>query len=358
MNYFVTFYVEHAYYFPHFLPIYDELKKRGYKCCFVLSNKHNITLLESICKKYSLEYISGVESIFSTKSDYYIFANAFERANDLNGKTVFLEHGIGTKSKGFYSILEYIDIYLTEGNYKYNRVANLYPNLKDKLYKVGYSKLDPILDKAIDKEQLYKRYNLDINKKTILYAPTFFPSSIEKMSKSFPKDFESYNILIKPHYFTLEYKRYKKQREILSKWHSYANCTVLGLEEYDLTPFFAISDLMISDESSAMFEFAVLDKPVISNRFYKLRFSYYLMPWKLSRRIDKEKDRYREMLYNAQSYKQMKELTINILQDYSNDIKSSIRIKYAKELCGELDGKASMRIVDLLESVAEHQDIA
>ncbi len=355
--YFAIFYVEHSYYFPHFLPIYMELNKRALKCAFVLSDKHNIKLLETICKKYNLEFFSGVEHIYNIKSTFFILSNSYEIAMKLNGKTVFLEHGIGTKSKEFYYALEHVDIYLVEGSYKYNRLANLYPKLKHKLYQVGYSKFDPILNGLIARDEIIKRYHLDLSKKTILYAPTFFPSSIERMSKGFPKDFENYNILIKPHYFTLDYKRYAKQRKILSYWSGFENCIVLGLDEYDLTPLFAVSDLMISDESSAMFEFAVLDKPVISNRFYKLRFSYYLMPWKLSRRIDEGKDRYREMLYNASNYKEMSRLVVDLLEN-GLDEKSDIRKRYAKELCGELDGKASKRIVDLLESVAKHQDRA
>ncbi len=355
-NLFATFYIEHAYYFPHFLPIYEALKGRGYAVCFVFSQKGGNDLPQQIAASLELPFLVGEAHLFELESSFFLFANPFPRAPELHGKTIFLEHGIGTKSNSFYPVVEYIDIYLVESRFKYERIASLYPHHKEKLYQVGYSKFDPIINHKIDKEKLYQRYNLDPSKKTILYAPTFFPSSIEKMSRNFPKDFERYNILVKPHYFSYAIKRYRAQRKRLEAWNRFENCTVLGIEAYDLIPLFAISDVMISDESSAMFEFASLDKPVISNRFYKLRLSYYLMPWKLKRRIDQQKDKYRQMLENADSYTQMRALVEEALENPTK--RSEVRQQYASELCGKIDGKASTRIVDLMERVASHPDRA
>jgi len=349
MKFFATFYIAYPYYFPHFLPIYKELKSRGYDTHFILASNQNSSLMKKIADENSLDYSFSKERVFEVATKFIFFANSFEDANSLNATTIFLEHGIGTKSSGFFHIVEYIDIYLVEGSYKRDRVADLYPNHKDKLVEVGFSKFDPIIkisDK--DKDELYKKYNLDRDKKTILYAPTFFPSSIEKMSDDFTKDFSDYNIIIKAHYLTYERARYKKQREKLDHWNSFENCTVVGVDEYDLVPFYTISDVMISDESSAMFEFASLKKPVVSNRYHKLRFSYYLLPWKLKKRIDSKKDRFRSMLKNANSYSETLALTREALEE--RDDLLEIKEKLSKELCGNIDGKTSSKIVDLLES--------
>ncbi len=356
MKYFAVFYIEHAYYYPHFLPIYEVLKARGYEVCFVISDKNGCDLPQRIASTHELPYLVGESHLFEIESAFFLFANPFARAPELHGKTIFLEHGIGTKSNSFYPVVEYIDLYLVESRYKYERIASLYPAHKEKLHQVGYSKFDPIVNRQADKASLYQAYNLDPAKKTILYAPTFFPSSIEKMHRDFPKDFACYNILVKPHYFSYAIERYRAQRKRLEYWSQFENCTVLGIEAYDLIPLFAISDVMISDESSAMFEFASLDKPVISNRFYKLRLSYYLMPWKLKRRIDQQKDKYRQMLENADSYTQMCVLVEEALENPTKN--SHLRRKYATELCGKIDGKASTRIVDLMERVASHPDRA
>ena len=68
----------------------------------------------------------------------------------------------------------------------------MYPN--DVFVNVGFCKLDPIINEEED-GLCYENLRLDETKKTILYAPTFYPSSIEKFSKNFPSDFKNYNII-------------------------------------------------------------------------------------------------------------------------------------------------------------------
>ncbi len=348
-EYFAIFYVAYPYYFPHFLPIYLELKRRGYKTLFVLSDEQNSDLMQKIAKDNGLDFTFGKERLFELSSNFVFFANPFKRAVELKAKTIFLEHGIGTKSNAFYPVVEYIDLYLVDGSYKYERIKELYPDYEYKLKMVGYSKFDSILNlKESDRDRLYERYNLDRTKKTILYAPTYYPSSILKMSKNFPDDFKECNILIKAHYLTYERKQYKKYLKRLNYWDNFENCRVVGVEEYDLIPLMTISDVMISDESSAMFEFASLNKPVISNRYFTLRFYYHFMPWRLKRRIDEGKDRYREILYNAFGYDDTLRFTKEALREPEK--LQYLRVKFSKEICGEIDGNVSKRVVDLLES--------
>jgi len=341
----IAFFIEQAYYYPHFLPIAKVLMQRGDELVFILSKKNTPSLNEQIAKENALAYSFDESLLYSPEFNYIFFANGFKEFNKIKAKKVFLEHGIGTKSTSFYPLVKEVDIYLVEGEQKYNTIASLYPYFKDRLHIVGYSKFDDIVN--LDNAKLLKKYNLDSSKKTILYAPTFFPSSIEKMPLNFPADFSECNIIIKPHYFTYESKKYKNQLKRLEHWAKFANVKVLGVEEYNITPLLAISDVMISDESSAMFEFAMLNKPVISNRYFKLRLSYYIMPWKLSKRIDKSKDRYRDIFYNAKNYKETLEFTKRALSN-PNEL-SQKRQKVSKEICGIIDGKVSLRIAKLLK---------
>ncbi len=341
------FYIAYPYYFPHFIPISKVFLSNGYKVKYILSKKQNSENMKDIAEKNNLNYSFELNELYSTKYDVVFFANPFENITEVNAITVFLEHGIGTKSTSFYSSIESFDIYLVEGTQKENRLKELYPQFKHKLAKVGFSKFDEIVNfKDIDKTRLLEKYHLDSGKKTILYAPTFFPSSIEKMSDEFPQDFKEYNILVKPHYLTYERKKYKNQLKKFNVWQEYDNCTILPLSEYNLVPFLAIADVMISDESSAMFEFAALDKPVVSNRYFKLRWSYYLMPWKLSKRIDDSKEFYRAILDNAYNYEETVSYTKEALLN-PNKLQSK-RLEFSKDLCGEIDGKVSQRIYNLI----------
>jgi len=344
----ILFYVAYPYYYPHFLPIGNYFSKMGHDVKYILSKKQNSKNMQTIAEKNSLNYSFDLENLLKKDIDVVFFANNSELFSKITALKVLLEHGIGTKFlESFYSAIKNIDIYLIEGNYQYKKMLERYPQYQSKLTPVGFSKFDEIINfQESEKEILFQKYNLDKNKKTILYAPTFFPSSIEKMKDDFPAEFLDCNILIKPHYLTYERKKYKNQLKKFSKWQKYENCILLPLDEYNLVPFLAISDIMISDESSAMFEFAALNKPVISNQYFKLRWSYYLMPWKLSKRIDKSKDFYRNILDNAYNYTE----TIFYTKEALTNPKKleSKRLKFSQDLCGEIDGKVSERIYNAI----------
>ncbi len=345
-----VFYVAYPYYFPHFLPISQELKRRGKKCLYLLSDKQNSVLMEKIAKEEELAYEFGEEKIFEVETKVVFFANPFSEAGQLKAKTVFLCHGTGTKKCGFKTAFSVNDFVLVEGDYRFKKFRAKFPEKKEKMHKVGYSKLDAAVNFSEDeKRAFFEQLGLDTKKKTILYAPTYYPSSIEKMSNTFPKDFANYNIVVKPHYLSLERKRYKKQQQKFAKWAKFSNCVVADASHYNLVPFMAIADVMISDESAAIFEFTALNKPVVINRFLKLRLSYLLNPKKLLSRMDSGMDQYRSIGKNAASYKEMLRCVNEELEDHSEY--EAVRLEYAKEICGEVDGRVSQRIADLVEKI-------
>ncbi|MEA1879408.1 MAG: CDP-glycerol glycerophosphotransferase family protein [Campylobacterota bacterium] len=350
MKYDVVFYVAYPYYYPHFLPIGKALNSAGLNVHYVLSTKQNTVLMETIAKEEQLSYSLGDELLETIETDVILFASVPSETLNTKAKKVFLCHGTGTKQCGFEKALERCDIVLVEGDYRYNYYTSQFPALSYKIKQVGYSKLDEIVNTASnDIVKLKEKYHINNTKKTILYAPTFFPSSIEKMSDTFPHDFKECNILVKPHYLTWERKRYATQRKKLQKWKQYDNCHIFDASEYNLIPFLIISDVMISDESSAIFEFASLNKPVIINKFLKLRWSYYLNPKKLFKRMDTNMNRYRVVGENPESYKEMLKVTKKTLED-SSDFEQA-RLTLAQDICGTIDGKVSERIVDVIKEL-------
>jgi len=348
MSYDVVFYVGYPYYFPHFLPIEKALKDANMSVHYVLSKIQNTKIMLKIAEDENLDYTLGDEYLKSIDTKAILFANVPDENLKTKAKKFFLCHGTGTKQCGFEKALISCDIVFVEGSYRFEYYTKEFDQYSDKIKKVGYSKLDTI-ENASEEElvSVKNKYQLDPAKKTILYAPTFFPSSIEKMSDTFPKDFSECNILVKPHYLSWERKRYKNQRKKFEKWSKYDNCHILGANEYNLVPFMMISDVMISDESSAIFEFASLNKPVIINRFLKLRWSYYLNPKKLFKRMDANMDRYRVVGDNPKAYKEMVSVTKKALEN-SHKFEDA-RLSLAEDVCGKLDGKASARIVEIIK---------
>ncbi len=344
------FYVAYPYYFPHFIPISQEMQRQGMSIRYVLCEKQNIQLMEQIAKKEGLDYVVGEDHLKQIPTRVIFFANVYHAASEIEAKSIFLCHGTGTKQCKFGSALRNHDIVLIEGKYRFNKYKKQFPELKHKLRKVGYSKLDPVVNISAEKKAaLQDYYRVDPARKTILYAPTFFPSSIEKMSRRFPDDFADCNIVIKPHYLSFERKSYHRQRKLFEHWASYPNCQIMGPEEYNLVPFLTIADVMISDESSAIFEFASLNKPVIINRFLKLRLSYYLNPKKLMQRMDSGIDRYRQIGNNPTSYRKMVAAVQQELADPG--LYEQKRLELASDVCGQLDGKVSSRISEIVKEL-------
>jgi CDP-glycerol glycerophosphotransferase (TagB/SpsB family) len=174
------------------------------------------------------------------------------------------------------------------------------------------------------------------------------------MSDTFPNDFEEFNIIVKPHYLSFHRSRYKNQIKKFDKWSKYSNCVVVDPSEYSLVPFLTLADIMISDESSAIFEFTALNKPVILNKFLKLRWSYYLNPKKLLKRMDSGIDMYRAIGDNAKNYKQMVEMVKDNIQNKNKYEK--IRLEYTNAICGIVDGNVSKRIYDIIiKSIKGHK---
>jgi len=340
----LVFYVEYLYYLPHFLPIGDFFQKNNWNVLYIFQEKPNISDLARI------KYKVGIDILFREKSDIIFFANHFQEIEKLNATTCFLDHGVGTKYCDYKMALKLFDIIFVEGNYRYNQLINDYPLDKNRIYKVGFSKLDSVINISDKEKQFYiKKYSIDTTKPTLLYAPTFYPSSIEKMSKTFPDDFKNFNIIIKPHYFSLTLSKYKKQRKLFKIWEQYSNCIVCDISEYSLLPFLYLCDIMISDESSAIFEFTALDKPVILNRFLKLRLSYILNPNKLNKRIDQNIKIYRQIGDNATNYHEMVDM---VYDNYLNKNKyKDVRKKFSIDICGLVDGKVSNRIFNIIQTL-------
>jgi CDP-glycerol glycerophosphotransferase (TagB/SpsB family) len=102
-------------------------------------------------------------------------------------------------------------------------------------------------------------YNVN---RIILYAPTFSPS-LTSAKKSFNDIFAIANdkkILLVIKFHDLMDVNVKNQ--YIEKSKAYDN--VIVSEEKSIIPALVYSDLMISDTSSAVYEFLILDKPVIT----------------------------------------------------------------------------------------------
>jgi hypothetical protein len=346
-EYFAAFCVEALYYLPHFIPVADEMKRQGLPHAWLFFNEAQ-NVPSSVAGNLRAPIIHGTPENAGVKAAFYIFGNSYNSLVSVPGKTVLIYHGIGTKACYYGRELNKFHIRFVEGEYRRGELDARSPEPRQLRPVVGFSKLDPaVLFSSLDSEAFLISLGLDPSLKTVLYAPTYAPSSILGMDKRFPEDCGNLNVIIKPHQFTYN-GDYKKQVQLFEHWAKSKNVYLTGRNDFNILPFFAVSDVLISDESSAIFEFAALGKPVIRNRFLTLRTSFRIFPWKLQKRMDARIECYSGVARNAYSYDDTLQLLQYLLENpYENNSKIK---QYSRELLGEVDGKVSERIVNYLSS--------
>jgi len=346
----IYFHVEHIYYLPQFLPVLKELKKRGCQCvCFF-----NLSINQAIIDHASVEHDLQFETFDSEddallhyinkKPNWVIFGNHFKPIHQLHHttKTAMLYHGIGIKECYYDKDLNNMDIRFVEGEYRANEINKRQPEAK--IATTGFAKLDPLFNA----NGIYHLpENLDNNKKTILYAPTFYPSTIENIPASWPADFSEFNLIIKPHEFSLSNKKYNEQRKRINEWAQFDNVYLAKSEEFSLLPFMQCADILISEASSALFEFAALNKPIIWCDFIKLRWNYRgIFSYRYKKRMDLNIMKYNHIATHAPSYKNLLSTVHNELSNPG--LRSAERKKITHQVLGNVDGKVALRVCDYL----------
>ncbi|MBL1276873.1 MAG: CDP-glycerol glycerophosphotransferase family protein [Ectothiorhodospiraceae bacterium] len=353
----VYFDIPHLYYLPQYQPVYDELKRRGAQCTFVFYEKPEPSLLLSVIEQYALpvkwvkDEAEALALYREDKPHWVIFGNDFLGLKTLDKsatRCALLFHGSGTGVKGasLSPGLGEVDVRFVSGPARLPIFRELYPTVE--LVTVGFAKLDPLFG-PVEQQPTFSlsELGLDPDKKTLLYAPTFYPSSIENMGRDWPKQFAEYNILIKPHDFTLNKKRYAHPLKRLHQWAQYDNVWLAKPTDYSLIPFMATADVMATDTSSAIFEFASLDKPVIVCDFVRLRWSYRgPFRYRLRKRLDASTEQYQDIATHAKRFKDLKSLVDQQMQQPG--LLSTKRLEYAEKIMGQRDGKVAVRIVDFL----------
>ena len=349
----VYFDIQHLYYIPQYLPVMTELEAKGVNCHFIL---HQQTLLNDVLidfvNQHQLNHLwvadkeAARQLYLQDKPEWIIFGNAIEHLQEINqySKTALMQHGIGPKSCYYEVSKSDFGYRFVEGEHRLKRLQAMFPSKT--FINTGYAKLDPIINGSIEKLNLAE-LGLDPHKKTLLYAPTFYPSSIECLPNDFPAQLQQYNIIVKPHFFSLIKKGYQKQRQRFSEWKKYPNIYIATVSEVSILPFMDCADLMFSDASSTLFEFTALNKPAIWCDFYKVRWAYRgIFKWRLKKRLDPDLEYFSKVaqqVKNTQALYQQIETQLQIPTLKEND-----RLQMTELLTGKVDGLSSKRIVDYI----------
>ncbi len=324
--------------------VYNEIKKRQkYEINIML--KSNLRSKYTLRQKIDLVYLIAI-SKYIFLDDFYpmIYALKLRKGTNL----IQLWHAMGAFKTVGYSRMNKIggpkETSLTHRNYTGTIVSSEFIRCNyaeafgisiDKVHALGIPRTDIFFDEKYSektKEYLYKKYPQLKGKKVILFAPTFRGNGqktayynfdwfdFKKFSNTFK---DEYICIFKLHPFIINRPNYKIEND-----EFYIDMT----KEREINDLLFITDVLITDYSSVIFEYSFFKKPVI---FYTPDLEEY-----------KES---RDFYYPLEKYtygpvvKNFKDLIKAVNSSKVDKKKIS---EFFNFFCSACDGKSTKRVVD------------
>jgi hypothetical protein len=306
------FYISQNYSFEILRPLQQEILNQGSQVAWFVAGSD-----------VNLSNFSGDEVVLSSVADVISFnpVASFVPGNIIPrfipGIKVQVFHGLEWKKKGHFVIRDCFDLYCTHGpatTNRFNELANQHKFFDVK--ETGWPKLDNLFNTP--KEQYFSN-----NLPTILFAPTFSPALTcapflyEEITALV--DDKKYNWLIKFHP--------KMDKKWLDLYAQLSSENLKIITSSNINSLLQSADIMVSDTSSVIGEFALLGKPVIA--FNNSQPGDYLINFTDAKELP-------HALTVALSPSEALILAIN---------------RYTQELHPYRDGKSSFRILEAVEDI-------
>ncbi len=356
----------HLYHLPQFDPVIDLLSKDDrfqifHSTAAVNKKEERELCLNILAAKpgtmiYSESEQERAKMMKELDLDFFICGwSRYELDEYISEKTLagMIYHGIGVKPSYWRDNHPRLNIRFVEGIYRMDQLRS--HGVDKELVLTGFTKLDPLFSQnpSFD-EKLAQSLGLDPSKKTILFAPTFYPSSLERFGMKLGEYTQNYNVILKPHMWTYfldkfgEYNLVPQRNLAYNLAEKFSHIKLLGPEVYNITPYYKISDILLTEASSTIYEMIALEKPVIVNRFYRLKlshkiFRYRLFKKRLSKEMNKDITNFCFEMNRARDLPQVLDTAFN-----ENHKRLNIVREYQKKMLYKLDGKASERVRDTI----------
>lgn len=237
----------------------------------LVSQRHDV--LWYVPEKFAAQFpfrgdfnITGsMRELYNFKSDS-IFVPGNEVPYYLRGVKVQVFHGLAGEKQGHFRIRNYFDLYLTQGPYFTERFLEFARKHRDfQVTETGWCKLDPLYQNheayLNEKDTLLQKAN---RKKLLLYAPTFSPSLTSATSARN----EIFELAAQQDIFIMIKFHDLMNQQVVTEYKAAAQhvSNVLIIEDRNILKYLIMADMMISDTSSVVYEFILLNKPVITIR--------------------------------------------------------------------------------------------
>jgi len=356
----------HLYHLPQFDPVIDLLSRDNrfqifHSTAAVNKKEERELCLNILATKpgtmiYSESEEERAKMMKELDLDFFVCGwSRYELDEYISEKTLagMIYHGIGVKPSYWRDNHPRLNIRFVEGIYRMDQLRS--HGVDKELVLTGFTKLDPLFSQnpGFD-EKLAQSLGLDPSKKTILFAPTFYPSSLERFGMKLGEYTQNYNVILKPHMWTYfldkfgEYNLVPQRNLAYGLAEKFSHIKLLGPEVYNITPYYKISDILLTEASSTIYEMIALEKPIIVNRFYRLKlshklFRYRLFKKRLSKEMNKDITNFCFEMNRARDLPQVLDTAFN-----ENHKRLNIVREYQKKMLYKLDGKASERVRDTI----------
>ena len=345
----ILFEHQHLYYLPQFEPIIILLKKIEvndlYGSLSVSVPKIEKNLFNDEMARLGLGVIEGNSEsqrrrILKEMSFDIIFVGNKTSLSYIKSKSSFsvmIYHGIGLKQSYYTDLSHKMDLICVESSSRNKSLKRMGFNSVE----TGFTKLDLLKN--------YDRINpRELSRPRVLYAPTFFPSSIQK-TIPYLRTLVDFKIQIKLHHFFWTDPRYMKICSFLKEEiKGLKHISLIPFEEYNILKCFSSSDLLISDFSSTLFEFLTVNRPIIQATYFTSRFKYQIFPQLLKKRMDKTRERLVDFTLKCDSPEEISN-QIHVSLSDSNNFESR-RLAASKIFLGNINENASKKVIDAIKS--------
>jgi CDP-glycerol glycerophosphotransferase (TagB/SpsB family) len=245
------FYIAHNYAFEILRPLQEEIRFRGDTVAwFVEGNEVNP------------DYFQPDEKVLDTLrqvGDYNpraVFVPGNLVPDFISGLKVQIFHGFEWKKKGHFRERGCFDLYCTQGPFftqRFEQIRTTHPYFT--VIETGWPKTDTLFNAS--------NYNWPTKRdvKTILYAPTFSPALTSAVAlideiAELAKTHLDWQWIVKFHP--------KMAKKLVQQYQGLSSRNLHVIDTSEIAPILQVADVLVSDTSSIITEFGLLNKPIVT----------------------------------------------------------------------------------------------